>query len=67
VAQWKTWLGKADYVVLSPDMASRRRIPWTAGLSAWFNVTFVKDGRSSPATGQLYRRVDYTPPANSAG
>ena len=67
VAQWKTWLGKADYVLLSPDMASRRRIPWTAGLSAWFNVTFVKDGSPSPATGQLYRRVDYTPPANSAG
>jgi alpha-1,2-mannosyltransferase len=63
VAQWKTWLGKADYVLLSPDHASRRRIPWTAGLSAWFNVTFVKDGKPSPATGQLYRRVDYSPPA----
>jgi hypothetical protein len=67
VAQWKTWLGKADYVLLSPDHASQRRIPWTPALSAWFNATFVKDGSSSPATGQLYRRVDYTPPANSAG
>jgi hypothetical protein len=65
VAQWKTWLGKADYVLLSPDRASRRRIPWTPALSAWFNVTFVKDGSSSPATGQLYRRVDYSPPASS--
>jgi hypothetical protein len=63
VAQWQTWLGKADYVLLSPDRASRRRIPWTAGLSAWFNVTFVKVGGPSPATGQLYQRVDYTPPA----
>jgi hypothetical protein len=63
VAQWQTWLGKADYVLLSPDKASRRRIPWTAGLSAWFNVTFVKVGSPSPATGQLYQRVDYTPPA----
>jgi hypothetical protein len=66
VAQWKTWLGKADYVLLSPDHASRRRIPWTPALSAWFNATFVQDGSPSPATGQLYRRVDYTPPANPA-
>ena len=67
VAQWKTWLGKADYVLLSPDHASQRRIPWTPALSAWFNATFVQDGSPSPATGQLYRRVDYTPPANAAG
>jgi len=64
VAQWKTWLGKADYVLLSPDRASRRRIPWTPALSAWFNATFTPDGSPSPATGQLYQRNNYTPPAS---
>jgi alpha-1,2-mannosyltransferase len=63
VAQWQTWLSKADYVWLSPDKGSRRRIPWTAGLSAWFNANFAKVGTNSPATGQLYQRLSYTPPA----
>ena len=63
VAQWHTWLSKADYVWLSPDHGSRRRIPWTTGLSDWFNVNFVKIGANSPATGQLYQRVGYVPPA----
>ena len=27
------------------------------------SATFVQDGSPSPATGQLYQRVDYTPPA----
>jgi alpha-1,2-mannosyltransferase len=63
VAQWKTWLGKADYVLLSPGHASQRRIPWTAGLWSWFKTEFVADGKYSPATGQLYQRVDYSPPA----
>jgi hypothetical protein len=63
VGQWQTWLGKADYVLLSPAHASRRRIPWTNGLSAWFNAEFVPDGAYSASTGQLYQRVNYTPPA----
>ena len=63
VAQWQTWLSKADYVLLSPGHGSQRRIPWTPGLSAWFNAEFVKVGSDSPATGQLYQRVNYTPPA----
>ncbi|HEX8007231.1 MAG TPA: hypothetical protein VF482_12460 [Trebonia sp.] len=57
VAAWKTWLGKADYVWLSPSQGSKRRIPWTPALSDWFNVTFVKVGHYSPGTGQLYKRV----------
>jgi hypothetical protein len=63
VAQWQTWLSKADYVLLSPGHASQRRIPWTNGLWSWFNAEFVPDGAYSPATGQLYQRVNYTPPA----
>ena len=63
VAQWQTWLSKADYVLLSPAQGSRRRIPWTPALSAWFNAEFVPDGAPSGATGQLYQRVNYTPPA----
>jgi hypothetical protein len=66
VAQWQTWLGKADYVWLSPDHGSKRRIPWTAGLSAWFNANFVKVGSNGAATGQLYQRVGYIPPAGYA-
>jgi len=66
VAQWQTWFSKADYVWLSPDKGSRRRIPWTAGLSDWFNTNFAKVGAYSPATGQLYQRVSYTPPAGYA-
>ena len=66
VAQWQTWLGKADYVWLSPDHGSRRRIPWTTGLSDWFNANFVKIGVDSPATGQLYQRLSYVPPAGYA-
>jgi hypothetical protein len=63
VGQWQTWLSKADYVLLSPDKGSRRRIPWTPGLSAWFNAEFIRLGDSSSSTGQLYQRVNYTPPA----
>jgi hypothetical protein len=63
VAQWQTWFSKADYVWLSPDHGSKRRIPWTAGLSAWFNANFVKIGPNSAATGQLYKRLSYVPPA----
>jgi hypothetical protein len=63
VAEWKKWLGEADYVWLSPDRGSRRRIPWTPSLSAWFNTHFVKVGTTSKATGQVYQRVGYVPPA----
>jgi hypothetical protein len=66
VAQWQTWFSRADYVWLSPEKGSRRRIPWTTGLSDWFNANFVKIGAYSPATGQLYQRVSYTPPAGYA-
>jgi alpha-1,2-mannosyltransferase len=57
VAAWHTWLSKADYVWLSPDHGSRRRIPWTPELSDWFNATFTKLGHYSPGLGQLYVRV----------
>lgn len=63
VAQWKKWLGEADYVWLSPGRGSRKRIPWTTGLSDWFNAHFVKVGRYSATTGQVYQRVGYVPPA----
>jgi hypothetical protein len=66
VAQWQTWFSKADYVWLSPAEGSKRRIPWTAGLSDWFNTNFAKVGAYSQATGQLYQRVSYTPPAGYA-
>jgi alpha-1,2-mannosyltransferase len=62
VAEWKKWLGEADYVWLSPSHGSRKRIPWTRGLSAWFNTHFVKVGADSSTTGQVYRRVGYVPP-----
>jgi hypothetical protein len=63
VGQWQTWFSKADYVLLSPSMGSKRRIPWTPGLSAWFNANFIQDGGYSAATGQLWQRVNYSPPA----
>ena len=63
VAQWKTWLGEADYVWLSPNRGSRKRIPWTTGLSDWFNASFAAVGPNSASTGQLYQRVGYVPPA----
>jgi alpha-1,2-mannosyltransferase len=63
VAEWRSWLGEADYVWLSPGHGSRKRIPWTLGLSAWFNTHFVKVGSYSSTTGQVYQRVGYVPPA----
>jgi alpha-1,2-mannosyltransferase len=57
VATWKSWFSKADYVWLSPDHQSQKRIPWTPALSDWFNANFVKDGPYSAGIGQLYKRV----------
>jgi len=56
VAAWQSWLSKADYVWLSPAHGSKRRIPWTPALSAWFNQTFAPIGSYSSGTGQLYVR-----------
>lgn len=53
VDAWKSILGRADYVWLSPN--NWRRIPWTAGLQAWFdgnfNRVYVHGGY-----GEVYRR-----------
>jgi hypothetical protein len=61
VAAWKTWLGKADYVWLTPGagpgLGSARRIPWTPALLQWFNGEFRPVGAYSWSTGQLYKRV----------
>lgn len=57
VAAWRSWLGQADYVWLSPSHLSKRRIPWTPALSAWFNANFIKLGKYSADIGQLYIRV----------
>ncbi|HSZ40273.1 MAG TPA: phospholipid carrier-dependent glycosyltransferase [Trebonia sp.] len=40
VGEWKTIFAKADYVWLSPN--NTRRIPWTPGLTTWFEAHFVK-------------------------
>jgi hypothetical protein len=61
VDAWKSWLGKADYVWLSPGHGSKRRIPWTPALSDWFNATFAKLGGYNPGTGQLYVRASSLP------
>jgi alpha-1,2-mannosyltransferase len=56
-ATWKSWFSKADYVWLSPGGGSKKRIPWTPALSAWFNANFVKDGPYSSGIGQLYKHI----------
>lgn len=50
VAQWRTWLERADFVVLSSNPF---RIPWTPELSGWFNERFELVGNVGPA---VYRR-----------
>jgi hypothetical protein len=55
VDAWQSWLGKANYVWLSPNNA--RRIPWTPALSSWFDAHFHKLGEYNGVTGQLYARV----------
>jgi alpha-1,2-mannosyltransferase len=66
VAQWKQWLGEADYVWLSPSGGSKKRIPWDNGTNElwnWFRAHFDAVGKNSTTTGQVYRRVGYVPPA----
>ena len=54
VAAWRSILGGAQYVWLSPT--NERRIPWTPGLSRWFAAHFqrlpVRHG-----LGTVYKRV----------
>jgi hypothetical protein len=40
VAAWRSIFAKADYVWLSPN--NTRRIPWTPGLTSWFDTNFVQ-------------------------
>jgi hypothetical protein len=40
VSAWQQIFAKADYVWLSPN--NTRRIPWTHGLTTWFDAHFVK-------------------------
>jgi hypothetical protein len=56
VAAWRSWLSQADYVWLSPAHLSKRRIPWTPALSAWFNANFTKLGTYNADTGQIYKQ-----------
>ncbi len=56
VATWQGYLSKAQYVWLSPSHGSRRRIPWTPALSAWFNANFTQIS-SANAVGTLYEHV----------
>jgi len=51
VAQWRSWLSAADYVVLSGDPF---RIPWAPELRSWF-LTHFRPVSTDDAT--VYRRV----------
>ena len=68
VAAWRAWLGRADYVWLTPGLhpggGSVRRIPWTPGLLGWFGRSFTAVGRYSWGTGQLYVRTSRPAPAD---
>lgn len=52
VDRWATWLRKADYVVLSVPRSDF--IPWTPGLTAWFDSHYVLVG-SGPSVYIYYR------------
>ena len=52
VAAWRSWLGAADYAVLTD---SPFRIPWSADLLAWFNQNYRLVSRSYGA--QVYQFV----------
>jgi hypothetical protein len=52
VAAWRSWLGAADYAVLTD---SPFRIPWSADLVAWFNQNYRLVSQSYGA--QVYQFV----------
>jgi hypothetical protein len=54
VSSWQSIFSKADYVWLSPN--NTRRIPWTHGLTSWFDAHFVKIPVSG-GLGTVYKRV----------
>jgi hypothetical protein len=54
VAEWRDWLGQADYVVLTTPGSTR--IPWTPALRRFFARTFVSV--SNPPGAAIYRRSD---------
>ncbi|HEY1699555.1 MAG TPA: hypothetical protein VGG75_07570 [Trebonia sp.] len=53
VDAWKSILGRAGYVWLSPN--NWRRIPWTADLQAWFDANFTRVYVHG-GYGEVYRR-----------
>jgi hypothetical protein len=57
VAAWQSILSRADYVWLSPNNA--RRIPWTPGLTSWFDAHFqpLQVQGNARRLGQVYERV----------
>ncbi len=61
VAAWQSTLARAQYVWLSPNNA--RRIPWTPGLTAWFNAHFqpLHVRGHARGLGQVYERVSPPP------
>ena len=54
VAAWRSILGRAGYVWLSPN--NWRRIPWTPGLQEWFKANFVKLPVYG-GLGDVYKRI----------
>ncbi|HEX3335392.1 MAG TPA: hypothetical protein VHS54_02960 [Jatrophihabitans sp.] len=53
VNQWRTWLERADYVVLSVQQSSY--IPWSRDLVTWFNASY--DLVSAQPHAYVYRRI----------
>ena len=56
VDAWRSWLSKADYLWLSPQGASWRRIPWSV-LLPWFHEHFSRVGAPNAGRGTLYVRT----------
>jgi hypothetical protein len=54
VAKWRSWLERADYVVLSAPQSNY--VPWTMELIAWFNGNY-RLVASGPKT-YVYRHSD---------
>jgi hypothetical protein len=61
VGRWRTWLERADYVVLSVRQSSY--IPWSVDLLAWFNINYQLVSEQPHA--YVYRRVVLTPAASA--